>query len=145
RALRSLGQIAPAVQPNVAPLLAELDRREAQAIRDVNAAWTRSGGGALPARPPLSGAETELAALRPTRTATPREWLAQYDRIDWGNSLNGYIGREVLQAIDGTRTGLDIYRLVAAEAREGGEHYYGIVRADAVLALLRNVDQLGLV
>ena len=50
-----------------------------------------------------------------------------------------------LQAIDGTRTGLDIYRLVAAEAREGGEHYYGVVRPDAVLALLRNVEQLGLV
>jgi hypothetical protein len=145
RALRSLGQIAPAVQPNVAPLVAELDRREAQAIRDVNAAWTRSGGGALPARPPLSAAETELAALRPTRTATPREWLAQYDRIDWGNSLNGYIAREVLQAIDGTRAGLDIYRLVAAEAREGGEHYYGVVRPDAVLALLKNVETLGLV
>jgi hypothetical protein len=28
-----------------------------------------------------------------------------------------------LPTIDGTRSGLDIYRLVAAEAREGGEHY----------------------
>ena len=82
--------------------------------------------------------------MRPTRSATPKEWLAQYDRIDWGGALNGYIAREVLQAIDGTRTGLDIYRLVAAEAREGGEHYYGIVRPEAVLALLRNVEQLGL-
>ena len=145
RALRSLGQIAPAVQPNVTPLLAELDRREAQAIRDVNAAWTRGGGGPLPSRPALTPAETDLAAMRPSRSATPREWLGQYDRIDWGSSLNGYIGREVLQAIDGTRTGLDIYRLVAAEAREGGEHYYGIVRPEAVLALLKNVESLGLV
>jgi len=144
RAIRSLGQIAPAVRPNVAPLLAELDRREAQAIRDVNAAWTRSGRGALPARPASSAAETQLAAMRPARSATPREWLAQYDRIDWGSALNGYIAREVLQAIDGTRTGLDIYRLAAAEAREGGEHYYGVVRPEAVLALLRNVEQLGL-
>jgi hypothetical protein len=77
----------------------------------------------------MSTAETALAAMRPTRTATPREWLAQYDRIDWGSSLNGYIGREILQAIDGTRTGLDIYRLALAEAREGGDYYYGIVRA----------------
>jgi hypothetical protein len=145
RALRSLGQIAPAVQPNVAALLAELDRREAQAIRDVNAAWARGGGGPLPARPALTPAETKLATLRPVRSATPREWLAQYDRIEWGSALNGYIGREVLQAIDGSRTGLDIYRLVAAEAREGGEHYYGIVRPEAVLALLENVESLGLV
>ena len=144
RAIRSLGQIAPSVQPNVAPLLAELDRREAQAIRDVNIAWVRSGRGALPARPASSAAEAQLAAMRPVRSATPREWLAQYDRIDWGSALNGYIAREVLQAIDGTRTGLDIYRLAAAEAREGGEHYYGIVRPEAVLALLRNVEQLGL-
>jgi hypothetical protein len=145
RAIRSLGQIAPAVTPNVPPLLAELDRRETQAIRDVNAAWTRSGRGALPARPAPNAAEAQLAAMRPVRSATPREWLAQYDRIDWGSSLNGYIGREVLQAIDGTRTGLDIYRLAAAEAREGGEHYYGVVRPEAVLALLLNVEQLGLV
>ena len=145
RAIRSLGQIAPAVQPNVALLLAELDRREAQAIRDVNATWTRSGRGALPARPAPSASEAQLAAMRPVRSATPREWLAQYDRIDWGSALNGYVAREVLQAIDGTRTGLDIYRLAAAEAREGGEHYYGVVRPEAVLALLRNVEQLGLV
>src|SRR4030095_6429080 len=116
RALRSLGQIAPAVQPNVATLVAELDRHEAQAVRAVTAAWSRGGGGPLPSRPPLTAAESELARLRPSRSATPREWLAQYDRIDWGSSLNGYIGREVLQAIDGTRSGLDIYRLVAAEA-----------------------------
>jgi len=144
RAIRSLGQIAPAVAPNVPTLLAELDRREAQAIRDVNAAWTR-GGRPLPARPALSAAETSLAAMRPKRVATPREWLDQYDRIDWGSSLNGYIGREVLQAIDGTRTGLDIYRLVAATAREGGDYYYGVVRPEAVLALLQSAAQLGLV
>ena len=145
RALRSLAQIAPAVTPNVPALLAELNRREAQAVRDVHAAWARTGGGTIPARPTASAAESELASSRPTRTATPKEWLAQYDRIDWGSSLNGYIAREVLQAIDGARTGLDIYRLVAAEAREGGEHYYGVVRPEAVLALLSNVRQLGLV
>ena len=145
RAIRSLGQIATAVTPNVATLLAELDRREVQAMRDVDAAWTRSGGAAIPARAPLGPVETQLAAMRPSRKATPRDWLAQYDRIDWGSSLNGYIGREVLQAIDGTRTGLDIYRLVSAEAREGGDYYYGVVRPEAVLALLKNVEQLGLI
>jgi hypothetical protein len=145
RAIRSLGQVSATTEPNVAGLLAELDRRETQAIRDVNAAWARARGAAPPARPASSSAESELALMRPARSATPREWLAQYDRIDWGNSLNGYIGREVLQAIDGTRSGLDIYRLVAAEAREGGEHYYGVVRPEAVVALLKNVAQLNLV
>lgn len=145
RAIRSLAQIAPAATPNVSGLLGELDRREAQAVRDVSAAWTRTTGGAPPARPAPSASERELATLRPARQGGPREWLAQYDRIDWGSALNGYIAREVLQAVDGTRTGLDIYRLAAAEAREGGEHYYGVVSPDAVLALLRGVERLGLI
>ena len=145
RAIRSLAEISSNSKPNVAPLLAELDHRETQALRDVAAAGARRGGDAPPARPALTAAERELEGLRPRRAGTPRDWLAQYDRIDWGNSLNGYIAREVLQAIDGTRTGLDIYRFVAAEAREGGEQYYGVVRPDGVLALLRSVERLGLV
>jgi hypothetical protein len=51
----------------------------------------------------------------------------------------------VLQSIDGRRTGEEIYRLVAAEAREGGQQYYGTVTPEAVLALLRNVEKIGLV
>ncbi|HEX6050352.1 MAG TPA: hypothetical protein VFZ21_13815, partial [Gemmatimonadaceae bacterium] len=143
RAIRSLGEIAATTRPNVNALLAELDRREAQALRDVAAALARAGT-ARPSRPALSAAEQELGGLRPRRLGGPREWLDRYDRIPWGGALNGYIAREVLQAIDGTRTGLDIYRLVAAEAREGGAHYYGVVRPDAVLALLRGVERLGL-
>ena len=144
RAIRSLGEIAPAVLPNVNALLAELDRREAQALRDVAAALARTRT-TRPSQPALSATEQELAGLRPRRLGGPREWLDRYDRIPWGSALNGYIAREVLQAIDGTRTGLDIYRLVAAEAREGGAHYYGVVQPGAVRALLQGVERLGLV
>ena len=143
RAIRSLGEIAPSVGPNVTQLLAELGRRGAQAMRDVAAV-----GGNRPAAAPspaLGAAERELSGLRPARVGGPREWLDQYDRIPWGSALNGYIAREVLHAVDGSRTGLDIYRLVAAEAREGGAHYYGNVTQEAVLALLRGVEQLKLV
>ena len=45
---------------------------------------------------------------------------------------------------DGTRTGLDILRLVAAEVREGGTHYYGVVTADDVLRLLQSTERAGL-
>ena len=45
---------------------------------------------------------------------------------------------EVLNYIDGRRNGLDIYRLVAAEAREGGDYYYGTVSPEGVLAYLKN-------
>lgn len=145
RAIRSLGEISPAASRTVAPLLADLDRRQAQALREVDLAWARTTGGAARPERAMSAAESTLARMTLARTATPREWLAAYDRIDWGDSLNGYIAREVLQAIDGTRTGLDIYRLAAAEAREGGAWYYGTVSPEAVLALLRNVEQLALV
>lgn len=52
---------------------------------------------------------------------------------------------EVLNAVDGRRTGLDIYRLVAAEAREAGRWYYGTVTAAAVLEYLTNVEKAGLI
>jgi hypothetical protein len=144
RAIRSLGNVAPNVAATVTALLSDLDRREAQAAREVDAAWTRRGAGPAPKRT-TSMAEGKLASMTPAWAAGPKEWLAKYDDIDWGNALNGYIGREVLQAIDGRRSGLDIARLVAAEAREGGEQYYGRVSPDAVLALLENVETLGLV
>ena len=52
---------------------------------------------------------------------------------------------EVMNAIDGRRTGLDIFRYVAAEAREAGAHYYGVVTAEAVLRYLQNAAVAGLV
>jgi hypothetical protein len=52
---------------------------------------------------------------------------------------------EVLNYIDGRRSGLDIYRAVAAEAREGGDYYYGTVTPEGVLAYLKNATTSGLV
>jgi hypothetical protein len=52
---------------------------------------------------------------------------------------------EVLNACDGARTGLDIARFVAAEAREAGAHYYGVVTEEAVLAYLEGAAKTGLV
>jgi hypothetical protein len=144
RAIQSLGAIASSMVPAVTSLRADLDRRETQALREVDGAWARASNGAPPPRRVNTPTETQLATAMPAWIAGPKEWLAKYEEIDWGASLNGYIAREVLQAVDGKRTGLDIARLVAAEAREGGAQYYGVVRPEAVLALLRNVESLGL-
>jgi hypothetical protein len=43
---------------------------------------------------------------------------------------------ETLCFVDGTRSGLEIYRAVAAEARRGGKHYYGEVSPESVLGYL---------
>jgi hypothetical protein len=55
------------------------------------------------------------------------------------------MGPEIASAVNGRRTGLDIYRFIAAEAREAGEHYFGVVTAEAVLQYLRNLEKAGLV
>ena len=52
---------------------------------------------------------------------------------------------EVAAAVNGRRTGLEIYRFVAAEAREAGEHYYGTVTPAAVLKYLQNLAAAGLI
>jgi hypothetical protein len=52
--------------------------------------------------------------------------------------LHGLMAFEVMNAVNGERSGLYIYRCVAAEAREAGAHYYGTVAADAVLQYLEN-------
>jgi hypothetical protein len=52
---------------------------------------------------------------------------------------------EVLNSVDGERSGLDIYRYVAAEAREAGDYYYGEVSVEAVLQYLENVAAAGLI
>jgi hypothetical protein len=145
QALRSLAQVAPGltstVAPLVAPLVAELDRREAQALRDVQLAWRQASGRRdLPART-LSDAERQLAALRPALAAGPAEFLVRRSRIQGVPGLHALMATEVLAAVDGRRTGLDILRLVSAEAREAGAHYYGTVTAEAVLAYLRNLEK----
>jgi hypothetical protein len=52
---------------------------------------------------------------------------------------------EVLNFADGRRSGLDVYRAVAAEAREAGDYYFGSVTAEAVLAYLKNAAAAGMI
>jgi hypothetical protein len=59
--------------------------------------------------------------------------------------LHPVMAEEVINLVDGSRTGLDIYRIVAAQAREAGAHYYGTVSPDAVRQYLENVAAVGLI
>jgi hypothetical protein len=61
------------------------------------------------------------------------------------DGLHDLMAFEVLSAVDGRVTALEIYRYVAAEAREAGAHYYGTVTAENVLEYLRNAETAGLV
>jgi hypothetical protein len=142
-ALRSLAQLGPGLDDSVRPLLAGLDRREAQAVRELDLAYQRAAGQRPPARAPC-GAEQMLAGTRPALAAGPREFLNGRGQIQGVAGLHPLMAAEVLNAVDGARTGLEIYRYVAAQAREAGDHYYGTVAPGAVLQYLRNVQAAGL-
>ena len=75
----------------------------------------------------------------------PREFLDGRSRIAGAPGLHGLMSFEVLNLVDGRRNGLDIYRYVAAEAREAGEHYFGVVTPEAVLTYLKNAVTSGMI
>jgi len=143
QALRSLTEVG--LKPaRLDELLAALAMRESQAVTELEAAQRAvSGAPSAPARP-ATEAETRLASLRPALTAGPREFLEGRGRIGGAPGLHALMATEVLAAIDGARSGLDIARLVASEAREAGQPYYGTVTPESVLTLLEKIAAAGL-
>jgi len=144
RAIRSLGEIDASARGRVPALLAELDRRATQAERELLQSYQQLAGSGQPPERKLRPAELELASLRPVVTGTPLEFLLHHEEIEEPAGTNGYLAREILAAIDGKRTGLDLHRMAAAEVHEAGTHYYGTISPEAVLELLKSVEKLKL-
>jgi hypothetical protein len=145
RAAASLREIGTGASPLADALLRSLEQREAQALRELEAGYRAFTGQPRPPAARTGDAERQLAALRPTLVAGPREFLTGRGRIAAVPGLHGLMAMEVLSLVDGRRTALDIYRYVAAQAREAGEHYYGTVTPDAVHHYLQNAAEVGLV
>lgn len=143
-AVSSLREIHPSAAPYASDLLAEIDRREAQAKREVDLAYRRTVGQRLPLQE-TPEVEQQLADMRPALVAGPTEFLTGRRQVGFVANLHGLMAFEVMNAVDGQRTGLDIFRYVAAEAREAGAHYFGTVTADAVLRYLQGAAEAGLV
>ena len=144
-AIRSVAQIAPGVAALTEPAALEVDRRELQAQRELDLAWRQATGQRVMPKRGLTAIETQLAALKPVLVGGPREFLTGRGQTPGVPGLHGYMAPEVTNAVDGRRTGLDIYRYVAAEAREAGAHYYGTVTPEAVLKYLQNLAGAGLI
>jgi hypothetical protein len=144
RAVASLEQVRAGGALNTRALLDDVSRREAQALREVAAGYERVAGRRAPARS-ATPAERRLAQLRPQLAAGPRELHMLRGQIPGVAGLHNLMAFEILNAVDGRRSGEDIYRLVAAQAREAGPHYYGTVAPDAVVQYLENVARLGIV
>lgn len=145
RALSSLGDVSPAGRRMAGPLLAELDRREQQALRELSLKYRLVTGQGTPGAAPRSEAEARLAAVRPALSAGPKEFLEKRSRVPGVPGLHNLMAFEVLNFVDGRRSGLEIYREVAAEAREAGDHYYGTVTPEAVMRYLEGAEETGVV
>jgi hypothetical protein len=144
QAIRSLGEIASSVEGQVASQLQDLGRWEQEALRQPRSAYRQRTGRAAPRAAAPVGALAELAALKPMLTGGPKEFLQGRDRIGGVEGLHALMAFEVLNAVNGQRSGLDIYRFVAGEAREAGEYYYGTVTPEAVLEYLGKIEAAGL-
>jgi hypothetical protein len=171
-AVSSLGSIAPEAQQIVAAMGTALVRRVEQARFELATAYqtltgqmppallssgTQSGAGRPGSAPPVgaglqtgpaasaSGAELKLAATRPVLLGDAVAFLAGRSQITAVAGLHPLVAFEVLNFVDGVRSGLEIYRMVASEAREAGPHYYGTVTPEAVLQCLENAAKPGLI
>jgi hypothetical protein len=144
-ALGSLREVDPSARRLVGSLLGELERRGAQAEREIQLAYRQATGRRAPGRRQLSEAERRLSELRPALVGGPGEFLDGRRRITGVQGLHSLMAFEVLNAVNGERTGLEIYRYVAAEAREAGDYYYGTVTPEAVREYLGNVSDAGLI
>ena len=122
-----------------------MERRSDQAIREIQLAYRQATGQSRLPRRGLSETESNLEGLQPSIAAGPTEFLTGRGQIAGVRGLHGLMAHEILNAIDGERSGLDIYRFVAAEAREAGAHYYGVVTAGAVLQYLENASEVELI
>ncbi|MCS7081442.1 MAG: M28 family peptidase [Bacteroidetes bacterium] len=145
-AVSSIAQIGPDLEGLVSGALSELERRAAALRAELERAYrVRTGRRGTPPEPALSEAEQALAAMRPVLLGGPREFLEKRAQLPSVPGLHGLMAFETLNAVDGRRTGLDIFRFVAAEAREAGAHYYGSVRPEAVRAYLEGAARTGLI
>lgn len=148
KAAASITQIHAAAAPLATALSQAVAQRETQALREIDAhyrAVTRNAPPAPPAPAALTATERELASLIPAIAAGPTEFLEGRGQIAGAPGLHGLMAFELLNFVDGKRTGLDVHRHLAAEAREAGAHYFGVVTPDAVLTYLKNAATVKMV
>ncbi len=89
--------------------------------------------------------EAELSRVTPELIAGPKEFLSKRGTVKSVRGLHSLMAFEVLNFIDGRRTGLDIYNAVSAEALRAGASYYGTVTPEMVGEYLQNLASAGLV
>ena len=144
-AAASIAQIYPGATKLSASLTQSTNGRESQALREVDSHFRALTGNAPPSAAATNDVERQLAAMRPTIAAGPKEFLDGRGTIAGVAGLHGLMAFELLNLVDGRRNGLQIYQSLAAEAREAGDFYFGVVTREAVLQYLNNAAKSGMI
>ena len=139
-AAASLNEIHSSAAPHSSALADAITKRESQALAEIDAHYRAVARSAPPRAATGDAAERELATLRPALVAGPKEFLNGRSQIGSVAGFHGLMAFELLNLVDGRRSGLDIYRYLTAEAREAGDYYFGVVTAASVLEYLKKAE-----
>jgi hypothetical protein len=144
-AVRSVAQVAPdrkALTDSIATSFMKLGRSYQVEL----AAYYRAVTGE--AKIPdvrLTQKEKDLQELVPEVIAGPAEFLGKRRQVEQVERLHRLMAFEILNFIDGQRSGLEIYEATVAEALQGGADYYGTVSPEQVEEHLRNLVSSGFI
>jgi len=146
QAVASLGEISESddQEKQITGLMSQLSGTGENLENGLNR-FFKTRWGTAPRIPDLTEEEQKLYGLRPTLSGGPAEFLEKRREVSRVSGLHGVMAFEVAAFVDGERSGLEIFRAVAAEARRAGSHYYGTVEPGEVLEYLGNMEKEGLV
>ncbi len=145
RAVLSLGAVAAGRRALLDSHVAGLRKLAQAGLGELAAQYRILNGGSAPSADGLSAPEQELQKMKPQLAGGPAEFQERRNRVKAVESLHNLMRFEILNFVDGRRSGLDIYRAVRAEAQSAPEGYYGTVEADAVAQYLKNAAAVELI
>jgi len=145
KAIESVAQLTKSRPAIVQALVANLKQLEQAYSNDLNAYYKSVTGEASVPIISYTQKEKELQNIRPELIAGPKEFLEQRGKIKSVQGLHNLMAFEILNFIDGQRTGVEIYQAVSAEALQAGEYYYGKVTPEMVAEYLKNLSDAGLI
>lgn len=125
-------------------LLAQLPT-DATAEAPVVVYYTALTGEKLAPALTLSAEDKAASSRVPIMTDSVKAFLDARDKIDRPTTLHALMAYEALNFVDGSKSVLDIYRAVAAEAEAAGSWYYATVSREDVEKLLASAEKAGIV
>jgi hypothetical protein len=145
RAIESVAQLTTSRPALVAALTENLKQLETAYAKDLNSYYKAVTDEANLPIVSYTEKEKELEGIKPVLAAGPKEFLERRGKVKSVKGLHPLMAFEVLNFVDGRRTGVDIYNAVSAEALQAGEYYYGRVTPEMVHELLKNLSDAGLI